>query len=382
MRIPFIDLRAINARHQSEFELAFRRIAQSGRYILGRETEQFEQSFSAWNGSRHCISVANGLDALRLVLRAYISLGRIAPGDEAIVPANSFIASALAVTDAGLRVRFADVAAGTFNLGVQTLARAVTPRTRVVVPVHLYGQLAQIEEIQSFCAERNMLVVEDAAQAHGARNDLRSAGSFGNAGGFSFYPSKNLGGLGDAGCVVTDDAELRDRVRALRNYGGLGKYEHEYIGTNSRMSEMNAAVLTIKLAHLDSDNRRRREIARAYRSGIVNPGITLPSEPVNPDRHVWHLFVVRTIDRTSLSAHLESRNVETLIHYPRSIHEQPPYAGEADIAGLPEASQVQHEVLSLPMSPVMTDIDVQYVIDAVNAWSGPSDTSYIHQAKA
>jgi dTDP-4-amino-4,6-dideoxygalactose transaminase len=234
--------------------------------------------------------------------------------------------------------------------------------------VHLFGQLADVPPICSFCAERGLLLIEDAAQAHGARIEARGAGSFGEAGAFSFYPSKNLGGLGDAGCVVTDDPVLAQLVRALRNYGGTKKYEHEYRGLNSRMSELQAAVLTIKLGHLDADNMRRRDIARRYRAGLANSLVVPPMEPDDAARHVWHLYVIRTAHRANLAAHLNSRSIETLVHYPRTINEQPAYARAIDSLAVPVASRMQHEVLSLPISPVMSDAEVDYVVDAVNSW--------------
>jgi dTDP-4-amino-4,6-dideoxygalactose transaminase len=372
MRVPFIDLAKINARFESELAEAYARVARSGRYLFGPETETFEREFASWNGSAHCVAVANGLDALRLTLRAWLSLGQLVPGDEVVVPTNSFIASALAVSDSGLRVRLADVSPDTFNMTFETLRSALTERTRAVMPVHLYGQLADVEEIQRLCRENALLLLEDAAQAHGAKLGALSAGCFGGAGTFSFYPVKNLGALSDAGCVVTDDPVLAERVRLLGNYGSSQKYEHDFCGLNSRIDELQAAILTIKLKHLDRDNARRREIAQRYCEGLSNPLVHVPARPANPETHVWHLFVITTRHRMSLIRHLEAAGVGTVIHYPRVIHQQGAYRGRIDVPEAPIAERLQHEVLSLPLSQVMDDAQADYVIDAVNSWQGPS----------
>jgi dTDP-4-amino-4,6-dideoxygalactose transaminase len=369
MRVPFLDLAEINARFQQEFAEAHARITRSGWYLQGKETRAFEEEFASWCGVRHCVGVANGYDALRLALRAWVSLGRLEPGDEVIVPANSFIASALAITDAGLSVRFADVEHGTYNVSIASVDAAITPRTRIVIPVHLYGQLADIERIRARCAERHLLLLEDAAQAHGARIGTSGAGTFGDAAAFSFYPAKNLGALGDAGCVVTDDRTLAERVRMLGNYGSVKKYEHAYRGVNSRIDEMQAAFLRIKLKQLDRDNARRREIALRYCSEIAHPLVRKPVLPSEPMAHVWHLFVIATPHRSDLMQHLESQGIGAMIHYPHAIHCEPAYADLAVHAGpLPVAERLQDEVLSLPISPILDDDAVGRVIDAVNNW--------------
>jgi dTDP-4-amino-4,6-dideoxygalactose transaminase len=375
LRVPFLDVQRINARFQREFEEAFSRVSRSGRYLFGAETEAFEREFAAWNGSAHCISVANGLDALRLTLRAWISLDKLAPGDEIIVPANSFIASALAVTDSDLQVRFADVNAETFNVTVDTVSDVLSQKTRAIMPVHLYGQCADIERIRSLCRAKDLLLLEDAAQAHGARMGSRRVGTFGDAGGFSFYPAKNLGAMGDAGCVSTDDSSLAERVRLLGNYGATRKYVHDFCGSNSRIDEVQAACLRIKLRYLDDDNTRRREIARRYCGEIAHPLVTAPTLPSDPESHVWHLFVIRTSHRASLVRHLEASGVETLIHYPSVIHQQRAYLGRVEDASAPVAEHLQHQVLSLPISPVLEHRQVDHVIDAVNRWPGPDPRS-------
>jgi dTDP-4-amino-4,6-dideoxygalactose transaminase len=369
MQIPFIDLQKINARF--EFAEAFARVLNSGRYLFGAEIESFEREFAAFTGVAHCVALANGFDALSLTLRAWMSLGELGLGDEVVVPANSFVASALAVTECGLRVRFADVSPVTFNVTVEALSDALTPKSRAVMPVHLYGQLADIERARSFCADRNLLLIEDAAQAHGARTAFRGAGAFGDAGGFSFYPTKNLGALGDAGCMVTNDPLLAQRVRMIGNYGSAQKYRHELFGTNSRMAELQAAVLRLKLLRLDDDNRRRREIAGRYCNGIRHPLVKVPTEPADRGSHVWHVFAITTDHRDDLVRHLASRGIQTSIHYPCAIHQQAAYRKDSGNIRMPVSERLQHQVLSLPISQVMEDAEVDYVIAALNDWQRP-----------
>lgn len=372
IRIPFLDVAGINYRFRQDFAEAFARVVRSGWLIRGAETHAFETEFAKWSGASHCVLVGNGYDALRLTLRAWVSSGRLKLDDEVIVPANSFIASALAVTDAGLQLRLADVEAATFNVSAATIAAAMTTRTRVVMVVHLYGQLADIEGIRNLCARNDLLLLEDAAQAHGARLGASGAGTLGDAGAFSFYPAKNLGALGDSGCLVTRDRELAERVRTLGNYGSKSKYEHVVRGFNSRTDEVQAAFLRIKLRRLDGDNDRRREIAHQYRATISHPLLVTPSAPAEPSSHVWHLFVVTTPHRASLAQHLAARGIETMVHYPKAIHRQPAYVESfARVPPPPIAERLQHEVLSLPMSPIMTARQVEAVVRAVNSWPGP-----------
>jgi len=367
--VPFLDVAAINSRFASAFADAQARVLSSGWFLRGDETRAFEAEFAAYTGSPYCVLVANGYDALRLTLRAWISLRRLQVGDEVIVPANSFIASALAVSDAGLNVRLADVDIATFNLTESSLIAAMTPRTRAVMAVHLYGQLADVAGIAAVCAKNKLLFLEDAAQAHGARLGSVSAGSFGAAAAFSFYPVKNLGALGDSGCLVTDDAALAERVRVLGDYGSTAKYVHEFLGVNSRTDELQAAFLRIKLRSLERDNDRRREIARRYCAAISHPLVVLPHMPSAPSAHAWHLFVITTPHRKSLVEHLAEQGIGTMIHYPKTIHQQPAYAKWfSEIHPLPVSERLQNEVLSLPISPVMTDDQVEAVISAVNGW--------------
>lgn len=372
IRVPFLDVAGINSRFRHEFAEAQARVLESGWFLRGAETRAFEAEFAELSNASHCVLVANGYDALRLTLRAWISLRRLEIGDEVIVPANSFIASALAVTDAGLRVRLADVEAATFNLSAASAAAAMTSRTRAVMPVHLYGRLADVEAIRTHCARYKLLLLEDAAQAHGARLGASGAGMFGDAGAFSFYPAKNLGALGDSGCLVTNDPALAEHVSMLGNYGSTAKYEHEMRGVNSRTDELQAAFLRIKLQRLGRDNDRRRDIAHRYCAAMSHPLIVLPRAPSQESTHVWHLFVVTTPHRASLAEHLETCGIETMIHYPKAIHRQPAYCELfADLPPLPVAERLQHEVLSLPISPVMTDGQVEAVVAAVNSWPGP-----------
>lgn len=368
--VPFLDLGGINARFRAEFVAAIGGVLESNRYLLGSANAQFADDFSKWIGTRHCVPLANGLDALRLTLKAWLSLGRLKAGDEVIVPANSFIASALAVSDSGLELRFADVDASTFCISAQTVEPCLTERTRVVMPVHLYGRLSDTAPLRALCERHDLLLLEDAAQSHGARVGGTAAGALGDAAGFSFYPSKNLGALGDAGCVTTNDEVLADRVRMLGNYGSLRKYEHDHLGVNSRMDEIQAAVLRVKLGSIDADNERRRQIARFYTEYIAHPDVTTPTHPEEASSHVWHLYVLRARKRTALAQHLNDDGIETMIHYPTAIHLQPPYRASFGSMPLPVSTQLQDEVLSLPMSPIMSDAQVERVVAVVNAWPG------------
>jgi dTDP-4-amino-4,6-dideoxygalactose transaminase len=366
-RVPFLNLAAVNARDQAAIERALLGVARSGRYLHGPQVEGFEHDWAHFVGVPHCVAVANGLDALRLTLRAWISLGRLAPGDEVIVPANTFIASALAVTDAGLALRLCDVDPRTYNMTLETLQAAITPATRAVMPVHLYGQLADIERIGSQCRAAGLLVLEDAAQAHGASLDGRIAGSFGDAAAFSFYPSKNLGALGDAGAVVTADVELAERVRTLANYGARERHHHDLPGFNSRMDEVQGAVLRVKLARLAADNAARRAIAARYENHLAHADVTTPAHPAHPDAHVWHLYVVRTGSRDDLIEHLRRHGIESSIHYRHTIDEHGAYAG-AGFASQPVCRAAARRVVSLPMGPALPPDDCARVIDAIMAW--------------
>lgn len=357
--LEFLSLKRANAPYQADIEAATRRVIDSGWYVLGAETEAFEQEFAQYCGATHCIGVANGLDALHLILRA----SGIGPGDEVIVPSNTFIATWLAVSMAGAQPVPVDPDIHTHNLNVQLLEAAVTPRTRAIMPVHLYGQPADMGPINAFARQHSLMVIEDAAQAHGASVGAQRAGALGDAAGFSFYPGKNLGGLGDAGAITTNDTALANRLRKLRNYGSSVKYHHDFQGVNSRLDELQAAVLRVKLKHLDRENQRRQALAAQYVDALMQTGLGLPStlENVTP---VWHLFVVRTAQREALQAHLRQAGVGSMIHYPIACHRQEAYAGQV-WPRLPVAERLQNEVLSLPLAPYFSPAEVEQVLQAV-----------------
>ena len=360
--IRFLDLHRVNERFRGEMEEAFRRVLDRGWYLQGEENERFAADFARFCGVRRAIGVANGLDALRLIVKAY----GIGPGDEVIVPANTFIATILAVSENGATPVPVEPDPRTFCIDPSRIEEAVTSRTRAIIAVHLYGQAADMAPICEIARRHGLKVIEDAAQAHGALYRGRRTGSLGDAAGFSFYPGKNLGALGDAGAVTTDDEELCERVKALGNYGSDRKYHHVAKGVNSRLDELQAAFLDIRLRALDADNARRREISRVYRSGIANPRVALPVV-ADEQSHVWHLFVVRCDDRASLARHLEERGIQTNVHYPIPPHLQGAYAEWKD-RSYPVTEAIHREVLSLPISPVMEDDEVVQVIEAVNGW--------------
>ena len=364
--VDFLNLKAINGQYREALLQACADVIDSGWYIGGNALARFEADFAAYCGADHCIGVANGLDALTLSLTAWKILGRVKAGDEVIVPANTYIASILAITASGLVPVLVEPDAATFNIDVAQIRLAITDRTRVILPVHLYGQIADMKAVNALAAEHGLLVLEDSAQAHGASIDGKRAGSWGDASGFSFYPGKNLGALGDAGAITTSDAELADVLRALRNYGSHEKYKNLYVGVNSRLDEMQAAMLTVKLKHLDDEVSRRRQVAQRYLAGIKNADITLPLNHV-AEQHVWHLFVVRTAHRSELQAHLASLGVQTLIHYPIPPHKQKAYE-QLQHLQFDITEQLHEEVLSLPIGPTMTEHEVSQVIEACNAF--------------
>jgi len=371
MNVPFLDLRAINSVYRTELLDRLTKVVDSGWYIQGDELASFEKEFATYCGVSDVVGVANGLDALWLVLEAWKYQGLLRQGDEVIVPANTYIATILAVIRAGLTPVLVEPDSLTYNLDPETASRAVTPRTRVILPVHLYGRLADMPQICALAAKHDLLVLEDAAQAHGASQDGRKAGNWGDAAAFSFYPGKNLGALGDGGAVTVKNAETARVVRALGNYGAYKKYAHEIEGINSRLDEMQAAILRVRLSGLDRDTIARRRIAAAYLAGIRHPLIRLPDmagqNPTDCTSHVWHLFVVRCENRDALRHWLEQRRIGTLIHYPTPPHRQRALEGRFD-AHLPITDQIHQSVLSLPLWPGMTDVQVEYVISACNAF--------------
>jgi dTDP-4-amino-4,6-dideoxygalactose transaminase len=369
MTIPFLDLKAINLRDEQGFRAALDRVLQSGWLILGNEVTSFEQAFAAYCGSARSIGVGNGLEALHLVLRAW----DIGAGDEVIVPSNTYIATWLAVSYTGATVVPVEPVEATYNIDPAAIEAAITPRTKAIIAVHLYGQMADMDAIKAIAARHGLKVLEDAAQAHGARWNGRRAGTLGDAAGFSFYPGKNLGALGDAGAVTTDDRALADRLDMLRNYGSQRKYENELVGFNSRLDELQAAFLSVKLARLDEDNARRMAIAHRYNQGLAGlAGLTLPFVPPSADP-VWHLYVIRTDRRDALQAHLKEQGIGTLIHYPVAPHVQKAYAELGFAQGsFPIAEAIHDQVLSLPIGPTMTDAEVDQVVAAVRAFVEPT----------
>jgi dTDP-4-amino-4,6-dideoxygalactose transaminase len=361
--IEFLNLKRVNAPHEPKIREAMLRVLDSGWYILGKECDTFEQEFADFCETKHCIGVANGLDALHLILRAY----GIGPGDEVIVPSNTFIATWLAVSQAGATPVPVEPAPHTFNLDPERIAGALTPRTRAIMPVHLYGHPADMDPILAIAAAHGLKVIEDAAQAHGARYRGRRTGSLGDAAGFSFYPGKNLGALGDGGAITTSDDALAERLRKLRNYGSSVKYKHEVQGYNSRLDELQAAVLRIKLSHLDAENAARQRVAAQYASALQGVPVTLPSAQSHVEP-VWHLYVVRTAQREALMAHLTQQQVGHMIHYPTACHAQPAYA-KGPWPALPVAERLAREVLSLPMAPYLSAEDVEKVARALHSFA-------------
>ncbi|KPD20540.1 DegT/DnrJ/EryC1/StrS family aminotransferase [Idiomarina abyssalis] len=364
--INFLDLKAVNSEYRDELVAAATRVIDSGWYIHGSEVKAFEEEFANYCGSEHCIGVANGLDALTLTLRAWKEMGKLKDGDEVIVPANTYIASILAITENQLKPVLIEPNELTFNLCPEKTEAAITPKTKAIVAVHLYGQISPMPELMELADRYGLLVLEDAAQAHGASIAGRKAGSWGHAAGFSFYPGKNLGALGDAGAVTTDDEELAKTIRALGNYGSHKKYENLYQGVNSRLDEIQAAMLRVKLRHLDKEIESRREVAEYYLTHIDNPGIQLPSVD-SRERHVWHLFVVRSAKRDQLQKYLMEQGVQTLIHYPVPPHQQKAYhAWQSQHHPLTES--IHQTVLSLPMGPTLLAHEYNKITMLCNDW--------------
>ncbi|WPO98867.1 DegT/DnrJ/EryC1/StrS family aminotransferase [Pseudomonas sp. HR96] len=371
--IPFLDLKSLNAQCRAELIDAATKVIDSGYYIQGPQVRAFEESFAAYCGVQHCIGVANGLDALTLTLRAWKELGLLKDGDEVIVPANTYIASILAITENRLKPLLVEPVETTYNLDAASIAAALTPATKAILVVHLYGRIAPMAQIMALANQHQLLVLEDSAQSHGAMTDGKRAGAWGHASGFSFYPGKNLGALGDAGAVTTNDATLANTIRALGNYGSHKKYENDYQGVNSRLDEMQAALLSVRLKYLDSQTHRRREIALQYAEGIRQPELVQPIAAglslTDLRNHAFHLYVVRSARRAELQQHLNEQGVQTIIHYPIPPHAQKAYMSWSCLGHLPLTERIHEEVLSLPISPVMSDDQVQDVISAVNSFA-------------
>jgi len=363
--IKFLDLLQINLLHQQEIEERLLKTFRSGWYLLGNEVKGFEQNLAGYIGARHAIGVANGLDALRLIFKAYIELGIMQPGDEVIVPANTYIASILAITDNKLVPVFTEPDIETYNIDLTNIEKAITIKTKAIMIVHLYGRAVFSLELKALAKQHDLQIIEDNAQAIGAEYQNTKTGNLGDAAGFSFYPGKNLGALGDGGAVTTNDDALAKTIRALANYGSEEKYVNKYKGLNSRLDEIQAAVLDVKLKYLNDENSRRREIARYYINSIKHPDIILPEWPADEKSHVWHLFVIRTTERARLQQYLAWADIQTLIHYPTPPAKQEAYK-EYNHLTFAITEQIHDEVLSLPISPVLTDEEVKRIVDALN----------------
>lgn len=360
--IKFLDLAKINNRFRNEIDERIEAILNKGWYLQGEQNELFCRHFAEYCGTRYALGVANGLDALNLIIKAH----GFGPGDEIIVPANTYIATILAISENGCTPVLVEPTLETYNIDPDRVEEAITPRTRAIMVVHLYGQAVRMEKIWALAKKYNLKVFEDCAQAHGALYQGRKVGNLSDAGAFSFYPGKNLGCMGDGGGITTNDRELFEKIKIIANYGSDRKYHHIYKGTNSRLDEIQAAVLDVKLKYLDADNARRREIVAYYRSNITNPFIVLP-QTYDEETTVWHVFAVRTQKRDEFQQYLEDNNIQTIIHYPTPPHKQLAY-DEWRNQSFPVTEKIHREIISLPLSPVMTDEEVNFVVDRVNSW--------------
>ena len=364
--VPFLDLKSLNAQYDAEFRKVYDEVINSGWYILGSQIEAFEKEFADYCGTNYAIGVANGLDALILILEGYKELGRLKNGDEVLVPSNTYIASILAISKAGLTPVLVEPNLNDYLIDVSLIEAAITERTRAILPVHLYGQLCNMSVINDIAGKYNLLVIEDSAQSHGAIQNEKRSGNLGHASGFSFYPGKNLGALGDGGAITTNNEELYQVIKAWRNYGSHKKYYNLYKGTNSRLDELQAAFLRIKLKDLDNANEKRRKIAQLYLENIKNFKIILPN--VNEEEaHVWHLFVIRTENREEFQNYLLKKQIETVIHYPVPPHKQAAYKQWNNLT-LPVSEMIHREVISLPISPVMSNDQIICVLEFINAF--------------
>jgi len=366
--IPFLDLQHINLTYKSEINESITRVIDSGWYLLGNEVKTFEKKFGEYIGVKHCIGVANGLDALILIIRAYKEMGIMDYGDEIIVPANTYIATILAITQNNLIPVLVEPDSNTFNIHCTRIEEKITSKTKAIMPVHLYGRMVEMDTVTDIAQKYNLKVIEDSAQAHGAIYKNKKAGNWGDASGFSFYPGKNLGALGDGGAITTNDDTLAKICRALRNYGSEKKYENICKGVNSRLDEIQAAILSVKLKYLDTDNHKRRIIAKYYIENITNKNIVLPHVDISSSDHVWHTFVIRTKDRDQLRKQLLDNEIETIIHYPTPPHKQACYK-EWNNQSFPITEQIANEVLSLPISPVQTIEQTTQIVTIINQYN-------------
>lgn len=363
--IRFLDLQRINARLEAQFKIEFQRFLDSGNYILGDRLNEFEHNFARYCGVNYCVGVGNGLDAITLIFKAYLQLGRLQPGDEVIVPANTYIATILAVLQAGLKPKLVEPHSKTYNLDIEHLKRSITRKTKSILVVHLYGQLAEMEKINSIAKEKDLLVIEDAAQAHGAQDkNGKKAGNLSDAAAFSFYPTKNLGALGDGGAVLTNNHELAAVIEKLRNYGSSSRFVNDYIGVNSRLDELQAMFLNLKLNKLDSDNSVRIKIAKRYRDNIVNSKIKLPYFSGTKD-HVFHLFVIEVENRGEFMSYMSSNKIQISIHYPIPPHKQEALSDYKNL-NLPVTEKIHRLVVSLPLNPGLSEMEIEKIIEVVN----------------
>lgn len=360
--IKFLDLEKINNRFRSEIDSRIGKILDKGWYLQGDENETFSSNFANYCGVKHCIGVANGLDALNLIIKAF----GFGAGDEIIVPANTYIASILAISQNGCTPILVEPDIGTYNINPNLIEEKITDKTKAIMVVHLYGQAVQMEKIWQLAKKYNLKVIEDSAQAHGAFYQQKRVGNLSDASAFSFYPGKNLGCMGDGGCITTNDDELAAKVKAIANYGSDRKYHHIYKGVNSRLDEIQAAVLDVKLKFLDEDNQRRREISKYYRENIKNSKIILP-KTYDEKSHVWHVFVVRTTERDRFQKYLQDNDIQTIIHYPTPPHKQGAYS-EWNNLSYPITEEIHNTIISIPISPVMTDSEVKKVVEVINGY--------------
>lgn len=358
--IKFLDLKKINNRYREEIDSRIKNILDKGWYLQGEENENFTKNFANFCGTKFALGVANGLDALNLIIKAY-GFGN---GDEIIVPANTYIATILAISENGCIPILVEPDIKTYNINPDSIEKKITTKTKAIMVVHLYGQAVQMEKIWKIAQKYNLKIIEDSAQAHGAIYQENRTGNLGDASGFSFYPGKNLGCIGDGGAVTTNDEELFNKIKAIANYGSDRKYHHIYKGVNSRLDEIQAAVLDIKLKHLDSDNNKRREISKYYRENIKNSKIILP-ETYDEKSHVWHIFAVRTQNRDEFQKYLTEKGIQTIIHYPTPPHKQGAYK-EWNNLSFPITEEIHNTILSLPISPVMTNSEIEKVVEVVN----------------
>lgn len=373
LKVKFLDLQKANAQYAKELKQVASKVIDSGWYVLGEQVDQFEQKLKKYIGTKNAIGVGNGLDALRLILKAYKEIGVFYDGDEVIVPANTYIATILAISDAGLRPVLVEPDVGNYNLDLTLVEKHITSHTKAILVVHLYGRVCWSEEIEKVAKRFNLKIIEDNAQAIGAKWQERKTGSLGGAAGFSFYPGKNLGALGDGGAITTSDDQLAEVVRALSNYGSFKKYENEYKGYNSRLDEIQAAFLNIKFKYLEVENTRRSALAHFYCSYITNPKIGLPVKPSffsssNSPSHVWHLFVIQHSNRNTLQNYLTKHGVQTMIHYPIPPHKQKAYSIWND-KEFPITETLCKELISLPMDPTMNYSDAEYVVELLNSFN-------------